>query len=47
MAEGLVEDYAHYERGEAALITDDVKKVTGSQARKFQDFADNYKTAFK
>lgn len=45
-AEGLVEDYGHYGRGEAASISQDVKSVTGSSPRDFQTFARDYKTAF-
>ena len=46
MAEGLVEDYAHYARGEAAVVTSDIKEVTGKEPRDFASFAQDYKSAF-
>jgi uncharacterized protein YbjT (DUF2867 family) len=45
-AEGLVEDYAHYSRGEAASISQDVEAVTGQRPRTFQTFAREYKGDF-
>jgi uncharacterized protein YbjT (DUF2867 family) len=45
-AEGLVEDYAHYRRGEAASISQDVKAVTGQLPRNIQTFAREYKSIF-
>jgi uncharacterized protein YbjT (DUF2867 family) len=45
-AEGLIEDYAHYAKGEAAAITPDVERVTGKLARTFADFARDYAPAF-
>jgi uncharacterized protein YbjT (DUF2867 family) len=45
-AEGLVEDYAHYDRGEASAVSPDVAQVTGSSARSLQDFAHDYARAF-
>ena len=45
-AEGLVEDYAHYRRGEAATISADVKKVTGNLPGNFRSFAHAFKSAF-
>lgn len=44
--EGLIEDYAHYHRGEAAEIASGVRDATGSQPRAFEDFARDYATAF-
>ncbi len=46
MAEGLIEDYAHYARGEAAVVTDDIKKVTSKAPYDFKSFADDYKSQF-
>jgi uncharacterized protein YbjT (DUF2867 family) len=37
-AEGLLEDYAHYRRGEASEITSDVERVTGQKPRSFRTF---------
>lgn len=34
-AHGLIEDYAHYARGEAESVTDDVKTVTGKNPQSF------------
>jgi uncharacterized protein YbjT (DUF2867 family) len=45
-AAGLIEDYAHYARGEAAIIADTVKDVTGKSPRRFIDFAEDYKSFF-
>jgi uncharacterized protein YbjT (DUF2867 family) len=38
-ADGLVEDYAHYRRGEAAEVTATVREITGSEPRTFSSFA--------
>ena len=46
-AEGLVEDYAHYDRGEASAVSPDVAHVTGSSARRLHDFAHDYARAFE
>ena len=46
-ADGLIEDYAHYARGEAELITSDVENVTGKQAHSFAQFAHDYAPAFR
>lgn len=46
-AEGLIEDYAHYARGEAAVITDDSKEATGQTPRSFAAFASDYTAAFE
>ena len=45
-ADGLIEDYAHYRRGEAATISTAVQEVTGTRARSFATFARDYKPAF-
>jgi uncharacterized protein YbjT (DUF2867 family) len=41
-AEGLAEDYAHYDRGEAGDVSPDVEQVTGNAARSLPDFAQDY-----
>jgi uncharacterized protein YbjT (DUF2867 family) len=46
-AEGTVEDYAHYDRGEADTVSPDVQQVTGTNARSVQDFAVDYANAFQ
>ena len=46
MAEGLVEDYAHYHRGEAAEVTPGVQQATGQPPRDFASFARDYAPAF-
>ncbi|MBD2753978.1 SDR family oxidoreductase [Spirosoma validum] len=45
-ADGLIEDYAHYSRNEAAAVTSDVQDVTGKPPRTFADFARDYAPAF-
>ena len=45
-AEGLAEDYAHYERGEASAVSLDVAQVTGASARSLRAFARDYAHAF-
>lgn len=45
--EGLVEDYAHYGRGEAADVTTTVTDVTGAAARSFEAFAAEHADAFR
>ena len=45
-ADGLLEDYAHYARGEAAFVDDAVKNVTGTNAIAFAQFAEDYKDLF-
>jgi uncharacterized protein YbjT (DUF2867 family) len=44
--EGLLEDYAHYRRNEASVVTSTVHDVTGTAARTFADFLRNYAPAF-
>lgn len=46
MAEGLIEDYAHYARGEASEISNDIQNVTGKPPFDFKTFAEDYKNAF-
>jgi hypothetical protein len=43
MAEGLLEDYAHYHRGEVETVAPGVLEATGQAPR---DFARNYVLAF-
>lgn len=43
--DGLVEDYAHYARGEASGVTDAVTRLTGHAARDVTDFARDHATA--
>ena len=45
--EGLIEDYAHYRRGEAAVIATGVRDATGQEPRAFDGFAHDYADAFK
>jgi uncharacterized protein YbjT (DUF2867 family) len=44
--DGLLEDYAHYRRGEAATLTTDVLDVTGRAPRDIAAFAREYASAF-
>lgn len=44
--QGLVEDYAHYSRGEAAAVTTTVERVTGRPATTFTTFAHDNAAAF-
>lgn len=46
-AEGLVEDYAHYHRGEAAALAPGVEEATGRPPRSFALFAQDYAPAFR
>ena len=45
-ADGLLEDYAHYRRGEAAAVFSGVQDVTGQAPRTFATFARDYARAF-
>lgn len=45
-ADGLIEDYPHYRRGEAAGVSTAVQDVTGVPPRSFRDFAKDYRQAF-
>jgi uncharacterized protein YbjT (DUF2867 family) len=44
--DGLVEDYAHYARGEAESISPHVRDVTGVEPRDVGRFAEDYASAF-
>ena len=44
--EGLIEDYAHYARGEAGEVTTAVADLTGRPARDVREFARDHATAF-
>ncbi|SEL78649.1 Uncharacterized conserved protein YbjT, contains NAD(P)-binding and DUF2867 domains [Chitinophaga rupis] len=46
-ADGLIEDYAHYARGEAAVVANSIEEVTDRPARDFGMFARDYAGAFK
>lgn len=46
-AEGLVEDYDQYRRGEAARVTTTVQDVTGNAPISFSQFARDYADAFR
>ncbi|MGH7118208.1 MAG: SDR family oxidoreductase [Acetobacteraceae bacterium] len=41
-ADGLIEDYAHYRRGEAAVVSTGVRDATGMPPRSFTAFARDY-----
>jgi uncharacterized protein YbjT (DUF2867 family) len=43
---GLIEDYAHYARGEAAQVYNTVKEVTGIPAISFEQFVSDHKALF-
>jgi uncharacterized protein YbjT (DUF2867 family) len=45
-ADGLVEDYAHYARGEADAVSPHVREVTGVEPRGVGRFAQDYASAF-
>lgn len=45
-AGGLIEDYAHYARGEAAVVSGDTEEATGRAPRSFGVFARDYASAF-
>ncbi|MGP1387627.1 MAG: SDR family oxidoreductase [Thainema sp.] len=45
-ADGLIEDYAHYRRNEAAAIASGIEDATGQVPRQFEDFARDYATVF-
>ena len=46
-ADGIVEDYAHYRRGEASAVTSGVEDATGLSPRTFAEFARDYAPAFR
>jgi uncharacterized protein YbjT (DUF2867 family) len=45
-ADGLLEDYAHYARGEAQMISPAVQQITGCPAIPFKDFALEHAASF-
>jgi len=45
-ADGLIEDYAHYRRGEAALVASGVQDATSVAPRSFAAFARDFAAAF-
>lgn len=45
-AEGLIEDYAHYSRGEASEVYDTVETILGKPARNFKNFVQDFAGAF-
>ena len=45
-ADGLIEDYAHYRRGEAAEVAFGVRDATGMEPRAFDEFARDHAPAF-
>ena len=44
--QGLIEDYAHYRRGEAAAVSPAVAEITGGPPRDVEQFARDYAPAF-
>ncbi len=46
-AEGFLEDYAHYSRGEAAAVSGDIEEVTGQPPRSVTEFAIEYAREFR
>jgi len=44
--DGLLEDYAHYGRGEAAAVSPAVAEITGAAPRSIEQFARDYAAAF-
>ena len=45
-ADGLIEDYAHYRRGEASAVASGVRDATGTPPCSFADFARDYAPLF-
>ncbi len=45
-AEGVVEDYDHYRRGEAGEVTSTIRDVTGVEPISFFQFARDYAGKF-
>ena len=41
-ADGLIEDYAHYRRGEAAAVLSGIQEATGRPPGDFKQFARDY-----
>ncbi|MCF2492909.1 SDR family oxidoreductase [Dyadobacter chenhuakuii] len=46
-AEGLVEDYAHYKKGEASEVAPGIMDATGTAPRTFSDFAKDHAALFR
>jgi uncharacterized protein YbjT (DUF2867 family) len=44
--DGLLEDYAHYRRGEAAAVSPVVEEITGTAPHSIDQFAHDYAAAF-
>jgi uncharacterized protein YbjT (DUF2867 family) len=44
--DGLLEDYAHYRRGEAAAVSPVIAEITGTAPRSIEQFARDYTAAF-
>jgi uncharacterized protein YbjT (DUF2867 family) len=44
--DGLLEDYAHYRRGEAAAVSPAIAHITGTAPRGIEQFARDYAPAF-
>jgi uncharacterized protein YbjT (DUF2867 family) len=44
--DGLLEDYAHYRRGEAAVVSPVIAEITGTAPRSIEQFARDYTAAF-
>jgi uncharacterized protein YbjT (DUF2867 family) len=44
--DGLLEDYAHYRRGEAAAVSPVIAEITGTAPRSIEQFARDYAPAF-
>jgi uncharacterized protein YbjT (DUF2867 family) len=45
-ADGLIEDYAHYRRNEAAVVSSGVQDAIGQEPRSFKIFTCDYATKF-
>ena len=45
-AQGLIEDYAHYQRDEASVVTSELQNATGKAPRSFETFARDYAPMF-
>ncbi|GAB3899469.1 SDR family oxidoreductase [Larkinella knui] len=45
-ADGLIEDYAHYARGEASAVSSAIQDVTGKTPRDFRNFVRDYAAVF-
>ena len=45
-ADGLIEDYDHYRRGEASAVATTVRDLTGKEASSFFQFAKDYANSF-